>query len=113
MILCISMPQCGEILARTHIHTPTHVYAPYVNTHINTCKQACFNVERFSLHLASYPPPLPLPPYGQGFLGAELVGEACRGLHKRCVAASEQLMQSMESIDTMVRQHAYATVYNN
>ena len=53
-------------------------------------------MERFSLPLASYPPPLPLPPHGQGFLGAELVGEACRGLHKRCVAASEQLMQSME-----------------
>ena len=40
----------------------------------------------------------------QGFLQAELVEEACRGLHKKCVAVSEQLMQSMESLDGIVRQ---------
>ena len=28
--------------------------------------------------------------------------EACRGLHKRCVAATELLMQSVESLDSIV-----------
>ena len=39
----------------------------------------------------------------QGFVQRELVGEACRGLHKRCVAATELLMQSMEALDSIVR----------
>ena len=38
----------------------------------------------------------------QGFLQAELVSEACRGLYKRCAAVSEQLMQSLETIDSIV-----------
>lgn len=55
----------------------------------------------------------------QGFLQAELVSEACRGLHKRCVSATEQLMQSMEALDGIVRElspvcihtREYATLY--
>ena len=43
----------------------------------------------------------------QGFLPAELVGEACKGLHKRCVAASEQLMQNTESLDAIVCHYVY------
>ncbi|CAI8041840.1 BAG family molecular chaperone regulator 1 [Geodia barretti] len=39
----------------------------------------------------------------KGFVQRELVGEACRGLHKRCVAATELLMRSMEALDSIVR----------
>ena len=39
----------------------------------------------------------------QGFVQQELVVEACRGLHKRCVAATELLMRSMEALDSIVR----------
>ena len=38
----------------------------------------------------------------QGFLQEELVPEACRGLHKRCVTCSELLMQNTEKLDAVV-----------
>jgi hypothetical protein len=38
----------------------------------------------------------------QGFLGKELIAEACRGLHKRCVGCNEQLMQYTEKLDAVV-----------
>ena len=41
----------------------------------------------------------------QGFLQAELVAEARKGLNKRCLACSEFLMQNMESLDAIVSVH--------
>ena len=38
----------------------------------------------------------------QGFLPGEVVKEACRGLHKRCTACSELLMQNTEQLDAVV-----------
>ena len=62
------------------------------------------------LCVGQFAPSLPpsLPPSVQGFLPADLVSEACRGLHKRCVAASEQLMQSLEGLDSIVSQSPHS-----
>ena len=40
--------------------------------------------------------------YIQGFLQAELVAEAHKGLRKRCTACSELLMQNVEKLDAIV-----------
>lgn len=66
----------------------------------------CINTRFFLLNstFLSYWPVLPLSQLNhQGFLQTELVEEACRGLRKRCVAATELLMQSLESLDSIVR----------
>ena len=38
----------------------------------------------------------------QGFLQADLIAEARKGLSKRCSACSELLMQNMEKLDAIV-----------
>jgi hypothetical protein len=38
----------------------------------------------------------------QGFLQADLIAEARKGLNKRCSACSELLMQNMEKLDAIV-----------
>ena len=46
----------------------------------------------------------------QGFLQAELVTEAHKGLKKRCIACSEFLMQNMEKLDAIVSSIVVATI---
>ncbi|XP_064396390.1 BAG family molecular chaperone regulator 1-like [Halichondria panicea] len=38
----------------------------------------------------------------KGFLQTELIADACRGLHKRCLACGELLMQNLEKLDSMI-----------
>lgn len=38
----------------------------------------------------------------KGYIPVDRIEEACKGLHKRCVVCSEQLMQNTEKLDTIV-----------
>ena len=47
----------------------------------------------------------------KGFVPDELLAEGCRGLHKRCAACNELLMQSTEKLDAVVSVHVCTLHY--